>query len=201
MSDSLHNAGQPYPNEGQNRGLDETQNRMVSSRGPVESHPHTGHGGTAFEEVDARAGIVVSSLAVIGGTLVFVFALTLVIFSLLVKLNPQGSLPSPIARERVIPPKPTLEVHPWDILPDLRAHEDQVLSGTGKDVQGRTHIPIDRAMDAEVSRLTVAPGAPAGVRTPGGDATDSSGGTSSKPVGINAQPRPQIQGEIRKNAQ
>ncbi len=144
---------------------------MVSSRGPVESHPHAGHEGTAFEEVDARAGIVLSSLAVIGGTLVFVFALTLVIHSLLVKINPQGSLPSPMAAERVIPPKPTLEVHPWDLLPDLRAHEDQVLAGYGKDAQGHAYIPIDRAMDAEVSRLNIAPGAPMGIRTPGGDAT------------------------------
>jgi hypothetical protein len=201
MSDKLTNAGQPYPNAGLNRDLDENQNRMVSSRGPVESHPHVGHQGTTFEEVDARAGIVLSSLAVIGGTLVFVFALTLVIHSLLVKMNPVGSLPSPIAPERVIPPQPTLEVHPWDILPDLRANEDKVLGTTGKDALGRTHIPIDRAMEAEVSRLNIAPNAPTGIRTPGGDASDSSGGTTSKPVGTGSQPRPQIQGEIRKNAQ
>ncbi|MFL6415475.1 MAG: hypothetical protein ACJ74Y_07380 [Bryobacteraceae bacterium] len=200
MSEQYQKSSQPYPDAGQNRDLDANQNSLVSSRGPVESHPHTGHGGTAYEEVDARAGLVLGSLAVIGGTLVFVFALTLVIHSLLIKMNPQGSLPSPMAAERVIPPKPTLEVHPWDILPDLRAHEDQVLESTGKDVLGRTHIPIDRAMDAEVSRLNLAPGAPVGIRTPGGDASDSSGGTSSKPVGIGAQPRPQIQGEIRKNA-
>jgi hypothetical protein len=198
MSEDLENAGQPYPNAGQNRDLDETQNRMVSSRGPVKSHPHSGHGGTAYEEVDARAGIVIGSLVVIGGTLVFVFALTLVIHSLLVKMNPQGSLPSPIAAERVIPPKPTLEVHPWDILPDLRAHEDEVLNGFGKDAQGRTHIPIDRAMDAQVARLNIAPGAPAGIRTPGGDGNGSSGGSTTKPVGT--QKPPQIQGEIRKNA-
>jgi len=200
MSDQHHKSSQPYPNAGQNRDLDELQNRAVSSRGPVVSHPHAGHEGTAFEEVDARAGIVIGSLAVIGGTLVFVFALTLVIHSLLIKMNPQGSLPSPIAPERVLPPQPTLEVHPWDILPDLRAHEDEVLGGFGKDAQGRTHIPIDRAMDAEVSRLNIAPGAPTGIRTPGGDASDSSGGSTSKPVGTAAQPRPQIQGEIRKNA-
>ncbi len=200
MNEQHYESPQPYPNAGQHRDLDEIQNRMVSSRGTVESHPHAGHEGTAFEEVDARAGVVIGSLAVIGGTLVFVFALTLVIHSLLIKINPQGSLPSPIAPERVIPPKPTLEVHPWDILPDLRAHENQVLEGTGKDALGRTHIPIDRAMDAEVSRLNIAPGAPVGIRTPGGDATDASGGTSSKPVGIGAGARPQIQGEIRKNA-
>jgi hypothetical protein len=198
MSEPLENAGQPYPNAGQNRDLDETQNRMVSSRGPIVSHPHAGHGGTAYEEVDARAGIVIGSLVVIGGTLVFVFALTLVIHSLLVKMNPQGSLPSPIAAERVIPPQPTLEVHPWDILPDLRAHEDEVLNGFGKDAQGRIHVPIDRAMDAQVARLNIAPGAPAGIRTPGGDQSDSSGGSTTKPVGT--QKPPQIQGEIRKNA-
>jgi hypothetical protein len=200
MSEQYQKSSQPYPNAGQNRDLDETQNSMVSSRGPVESHPHLGHAGTAFEEVDARAGVVIGSLAVIGGTLVFVFALTLVIHSLLVKINPQGALPSPIAPERIIPPKPTLEVHPWDLLPDLRAHENQVLETTGKDEQGRTHIPIDRAMDAEVSRLNIAPGAPQGIRGPGGDAGDASGGSTSKPVGTAAQPRPQIQGEIRKNA-
>src|SRR4051812_10457883 len=197
MSEHYQKSNQPYPNAGPNRGLDENENTMVSTRGPVESHPHAGHGGTAYEEVDARAGVVVSSLAVIGGTLVFVFALTLVIHSLLIKMNPQGSLPSPMAKERIIPPQPTLEGHPWDILPDLRAHEDQVLGSVGTDSLGRTHIPIDRAMDAEVSRLTVAPGAAQGVRTPGGDASDSSGGTSSKIVG---QKTPQIQGEIRKNA-
>jgi hypothetical protein len=198
MSEHYQKSSQPYPNAGEHRDLDDNQNRMVSSRGPVVSHPHLGHEGTAFEEGDASAGVVISSLVVIGGTLAFVFALTLVIHSLLVKINPQGSLPSPMSAERIIPPKPTLEVHPWDLLPDLRAHEDEVLGGFGKDSEGRTHVPIDRAMDAEVSRLNVAPGAPAGIRTPGGDASDSSGGSTSKPVGT--QKPPQIQGEIRKNA-
>lgn len=187
-----------YPNAGQHRGLDETQNTMVSSRGPVVSKPHVGHGGTAYEEVDAKAGVVITSLAIIGGTLIFVFALTLVIHSLLIKLNPQGSLPSPIAKERVVPPEPQLEVHPWDTLPDLRAHENEVLNGYGKDVQGHTHIPIERAMNAAVSRINVAPGAPQGIRTPGGEGRDFAGSTSSMPE---AYKRPSIQGEIRKNAQ
>jgi len=187
-----------YPNAGQNRDLDDTQNRMVSSRGPVESHPHVGHAGTAYEEVDAKAGVVISSLAIIGGTLVFVFALTLVIHSLLIKLNPPGSLPSPIARDRVVPPEPQLEVHPWDTLPDVRAHEDQVLSSYGKDIQGHSHIPIDRAMSAVMSQLNVASGAPQGIRTPGGEGRDFSGSTSAMP---DTYKRPSIQGEIRKNAQ
>lgn len=188
-----------YPNEGQHRGLDDTQNTMVSSRGPMESTAHIGHGGTKFEEGDAKAGVVISSLAVIGGTLVFVFALTLVIHSLLIKVNPPGSLPSPLARERVIPPAPQLEVHPWDILPDLRAHEDQVLGSYGKDmIQNRSRIPIDRAISAVATRLNVAPGAPQGIRTPGGEGRDFAGSVSSMPAPYQ---RPQIQGEIRKNAQ
>jgi hypothetical protein len=187
-----------YPNAGSNRDLDETQNTMVSSRGPVVSKPHVGHGGTAFEEVDARAGVVIGSLVIIGGTLVFVFALTLVFHSLLIKLNPQGSLPSPIAKERIIPPEPQLEVHPWDILPDLRAHENQVLESSGKDAQGHARIPINQAIADVVSRLNVAHGAPQGIRTPGGEGRDFSGSTSAMP---DAYKRPSIQGEIRKNAQ
>src|ERR1700759_5167317 len=120
--------------------VDHNENTMVSSRGPGESTAHIGHGGTKFEETDAKAGVVLSSLAVIGGTLIFVFALTLVFHSLLIKINPEGSLPSPLAPERIIPPKPQLEVHPWYLLPDLRAHEDQILGSSGKDVQGRSRI-------------------------------------------------------------
>lgn len=188
-----------YPNAGKHQVLDDTQNQMVSSRGPVESHPHLGHEGTAYEEVDARAGIVIFSLVIIGGTLVFVFALTLVIHSLLIKANPPGSLPSPIAADRVIPPKPQLEVHPWDLLPDLRAHEDQVLSSSGQDAQGRVRIPIEKAIDSVVSRLNVTPGAPQGIRTPGGEGRAFAGSLGSMPEAY--QQRPRIQGEIRKNAQ
>lgn len=197
MSDYLPNAGQPYPNEGKHRGLDSTQNDMVSSRGPVESKPHAGHEGTTYEEVDAKAGVVLTSLAVIGGTLIFVYALTLAIHSLLIKANPQGSLPSPIAPERVLPPEPRLEVHPWDILPDLRAHEDQVLGSYGKDAEGHVHIPIDRAVSAVVSRLNISPGAPQGINTPGGEGRTFGGRLSDLPA---TYQRPQIQGEIRKNA-
>lgn len=187
-----------YPNPGHDRGVDVAQNTMVSSKGPVVSKPHVGHGGTAYEETDANPGIVITSLVIIGGTLVFVFALTLVIHSLLIKVNPQGALPSPIAKDRVIPPEPQLEVHPWDILPDVRAHEDQVLGSYGKDALGQTHIPIEQAIGAVVSRLNVAPGAPQGIRTPGGEGRDFAGSTNAMP---DAYKRPSIQGEIRKNAQ
>lgn len=181
-----------------NPAPDDLQNRMVSSRGEVHSEPQYGHDGTNYEGTDAKAGIVLSSLGIIGGTLVFVFILTIGIQKLLEKYNPPGTLPSPIAPARVLPPKPQLQVHPWDELPDLRAHEDQVLSSTGKDAAGRVHIPIDRAMDSEVSRLAVDPGAPQGITTPGGEGRDFSGSLRDMPAPY--QRKPQISGEIRKNA-
>lgn len=184
--------------QGGSPAMDETQNKMVSSRGEVHSEPHEGHDGTNYEGTDAKAGIVLYSLGIIGGTLVFVFILTIGIDRLLEKYNPPGQLPSPIAPARVVPPTPQLLVHPWDELPDLRAHEDQVLSSTGKDANGRVHVPIDRAIDSVVSRLTVAPDAPQGITTPGGEGRDFSGSLRDMPAPY--QPKPSISGEISKPA-
>lgn len=178
--------------------LDKTQNDMVSSRGPVTSEPHEGHGDTRFEGIDAKAGVVLSSLAVIGGTLIVVFVMTVGIQRLLEKANPPGELPSAVAPARVLPAQPQLEVHPWDILPDLRAREDQVLNNYGKDANGHVHIPIGRAIDAVTARLNVTPGAPQGITTPGGEGRDFSGSLANMPPQYQ---KPQIQGEIRKNAQ
>lgn len=178
--------------------LDHNQNEMVSSRGPVVSEPHEGHGGTRFEGTDAKAGIIIQSLAIIGGTLVVVFIMTIGIQRLLEKANPPGVLPSAVAPARVLPPQPQIEVHPWDILPDLRAHEDQVLNSYGKDANGHVHIPITRAIDAVTARLSIAPGAPQGIQTPGGEGRDFAGSLANMPP---AYQKPQIQGEIRKNAQ
>jgi hypothetical protein len=60
------------------------------------------------------------------------------------------------------------------------------------------HIAIDQAMGMVVSRLNIAPNAPEGVTTPGGEGRDFSGSINSMPP---AYQRPQIQGEIRKHAQ
>ena len=121
---------------------------MVSHHGPVHSEPHAGHDATSFEGTDANASTILSSLAVIGGTLVVVFAMTIGIEKILHKANPPGQLPSPVAPARVLPPSPQLQVHPWDELPDLRAHEDQILNSVGKDAAGHVHIPIEQAMSA-----------------------------------------------------
>ena len=92
--------------------LDHTQNDMVSSRGPVTSEPHEGHGGTWFEGVDAKAGMIITSLAIIGGTLIVVFIMTVGIQRLLERANPPGVLPSAVAPARVVPPehRPVVEV-------------------------------------------------------------------------------------------
>ena len=119
--------------------------------------------------------MVIWSLVVIAGTLVVVFAITLGIQQFLYDRNPQGELPSPLAPERVLPPNPHIEVHPWEDLPKLREHEDRILNGYGSDAAGRLHIPIDRAMDAVVPRLKIRADAPTGITTPGGEGRDFGG--------------------------
>ena len=162
------------------------------------SEPHEGHGGTKFEGVDARAGLVIWSLALIGGTLVIVFLMTIGIEKLLHDKNPPGELPSPLTPARVVPPSPQLQVHPWEELPDMRMHEEQVLNSYGKDPDGRIHIPISQAMDAVVSRLNTHPDTLPGITTPGGEGRDFAGSLNAMPAPYR---RPQIQGEIQKHAQ
>lgn len=147
---------------------------------------HGGHSGTTFEPSDARAGIVIWSLAIIAGTLVVAFAITVYIQRFLYEVNPQGEPASPLGPARVIPPDPQIEVHPWEYLPELRAREEGVLSGYGRDAEGHLHIPIDRAMDAVISRLSIRPGAPSGINTPGGEGRGygASPGASKAPVRI-----------------
>ncbi|MBV8831740.1 MAG: hypothetical protein JO108_21225 [Acidobacteriaceae bacterium] len=165
---------------------------------PKHSEPVEGHGGTSFENVDARAGLVIWSLVLIAGTLVVVFIMTVGIQKLLQKNNPPGEPASPLAPARVVPPNPQLQVHPWEELPDVRQHEEQVLNGYSRDANGHYHIPIDRAMDAVISQLPIRPDAPQGLTTPGGEGRDFAGSVNSMPAPYR---RPQIQGEIRKNAQ
>lgn len=174
-------------------------NRLVSPVGePKHSEPHGGHEGTSYEGTDAAASMVIWSLAIIGGTLVIVFAITIGIQRMLADKNPPGELPSPLAPARVIPEGPLLQVHPWEELPELRAREDETLNSYGKDPDGRVHIPINQAMDAVVSRLNVGPGATEGITTPGGEGREFAGSVNAMPP---AYRRPQIQGEIRKHVQ
>lgn len=178
---------------------EQMSNKVAAARGEApRTEPHSGHGGTKFEGVDASLKLVVWSLAIIAGTLVFVFALTIGLQKYLYDTTPQGHAPSPLAPARVVPPVPQLQVHPWEELPDLRAHEDRILTTYGRDAQGRLRIPIDRAMDLIVSRLHIEPNAPQGITTPGGEGREFSGSVNAMPP---AYRRPQIQGEIHKHAQ
>lgn len=171
---------------------------LVHPHPPVHTETHLGHAGTSFEGTDASAGIVIWSLAIIGGTLIIVFLIVIGVQKLLQDANPPGQLPSPLAPARVVPPNPVLQVHPWEELPDVRAHEDQILNSYGKDADGHVHIPITAAMDAVVSRLNIEPGAPQGITTPGGEGRQFAGSVNAMPAPYQ---RPQIQGEIHKNAQ
>jgi hypothetical protein len=173
-------------------------NELVHSEGPKHTEPHLGHEGTSYEGGDAKAGLVVGSLAVIGLTLVVVFALTVGIQKYIQARNPVGQLASPLAPERVIPPAPQLQVQPWEDLPELRAQEEKMLNFSGKDPQGRYHIPINDAIGAVVSRLKIEPNAPAGLDTPGGEGRTFAGSLSQQPPKYR---RPTIQGEIQKHAQ
>jgi hypothetical protein len=170
----------------------------ASSLDVPHSEPHAGHEGTRFEAVDARPGMVIWSLAIIAGMLVIVFALVVGIQKYLYDANPQGDLPSPLSPARVVPPDPQIQVHPWEELPDLRAHEEQVLNGYSKDPDGRVHIPISRAMDAIVSRLPTRPDTPTGITTPGGEGRDFSGSLQQMQAPYR---QPKIKGEIRKHGQ
>ncbi|HEX4164952.1 MAG TPA: hypothetical protein VHZ55_05705 [Bryobacteraceae bacterium] len=173
-------------------------NELVHSERPKHTEPHMGHGGTSYEGGDASAGMVVGSLSVIGLTLVIVFALTIGIQKYIQQRNPIGPLASPLAPERVVPPAPQLQVQPWEDLPQMRAHEEQVLNSSGRDAQGHYHIPINDAMGSVVARLKVEPNAPVGLTTPGGGGRGYAGSLTNMPAN---SPAPAIRGEIEKHAQ
>lgn len=178
-------------------------NKLVHSEGPKRSEPVEGHGGTSYEQADARPSLILWSLGIIVGTVVIVFAMTLGFHKMLQDGHSTGELPSPLAPSRVLAPAPQLQVHPWEEVPDMRAHEDEVLNSSGKDAAGHIHIPIDKAMDTVVSRLVIQPNAPRGIYTPGGEGRNFAGSVNDMPPAYRQAPQkiPQIQGEIRKHAQ
>ena len=174
-------------------------NELVHSEGPKHSEPHGGHEGTSYEGVDAKPGLVIGSLAIIGLTLVIVFALTIGIQKYIQRRTPVGELSSPLAPARVVAPAPQLQVQPWEDLPLLRAKEEKVLNASGKDEAGHYHIPINDAMGAVVPRLKIETGAPQGLTTPGGGGRQFAGSLADMPPAYH--PSPTIQGEVEKHAQ
>jgi len=161
------------------------------------SDPIIGHGGTSYEGHDVKAGVVVWSLIIVASLCAMGFLLMFGVQKYLEKIHPPGELASPLAPERVIPPAPQLQIHPWEDLPEMRAAENKALAQTGTDEAGRAHIPIDAAMTEVLSRLKVDPNAPRGLYTPGGQGREYSRSVTELPGAV----RPQIEGEIRKNVQ
>jgi hypothetical protein len=174
-------------------------NKIVHSGAPKHTEPVEGHAGTKYENVDARASMVIWSLGIIVGMLVIVFAMTIGFQKILQDGHSLGEAPSPLAPGRVLAPAPQLQVHPWEEMPDMRANENEMLNSSGKDANGRIHIPIDKAMDTVVSRLNIQPNAPRGIDTPGGEGRAFAGSVNDMPPAY--RQIPQIQGEIRKHAQ
>ena len=166
---------------------------------PKRTEPVEGHGGTNYENLDAKPSLILWSLGIIVGIVAIVFAMTIGFQKVLEQGHSIGELPSPLAPARVLAPAPQLQVHPWEEVPDMRAHEDEVLNSSGKDASGHMHVPIDKAMDSVVSRLVIQPSAPRGIYTPGGEGRAFAGSVNDMPPAY--RQTPQIRGEIRKHAQ
>ncbi len=175
-------------------------NELVHSERPPETQAIVGHGGTAFEGVDASVKAVILSLVVIALILVVSFAITIPIQKTMDKANPTGSYPTALKVGRVLPPEPRLEVHPWDYYPDLLVQQEKVLNSAGKNQNGTFHIPVDQAIGDLAGKLSIRPDAPPGLTIPGGQGRDFAGSLANMPPGYQPPP-PTIQGEIRKNAQ
>jgi len=164
---------------------------------PHSSTPILGHLGTNYEGNDVKAPIVVWSLVIVAGLAVTGFVLMLGVQKYLQDNNPVGASPSALAPDRVIPPSPQLQIHPWEDLPEMRETENKGLNTMGRDQAGRMHIPISDAITDVVSRLKIDPNAPRGLYTPGGQGREFSHPLTP----AQGNERPSIQGEIHKNAQ
>lgn len=173
-------------------------NELVHSEAPPASRPVLGHGGTAYESVDVTPPTVIWSLAIIAMLVIFGFILMFGVQKIFETTHPPGELATPLSPGRVLPPAPQVQVHPWEDLPAMRAHENEVLNSSGKDKLGNMHVPIAAAMEAVVSRLKIEPDAPQGIAGQSGVGREFSRSLSDLPP---AYKRPTIQGEVRKNAQ
>ena len=173
------------------------------------NHPEVEHKGNSlgYEATDANPRLTIFSMAILMGTLLFALVVTIGIQKWLEVAIPVGEPASPLAPERVLPPDPKLEAHPWETYPVLRADEDKLLNSYGKDAQGHIHIPIAKAMDDVIPTLTIEANAPVGLTTVPGQGREFSGSVQSFPPGYTQpqQPAPRpgvgIKGEVEKHAQ
>lgn len=166
----------------------------------VHSIPVRGEGGIAYEGTDAPAKVVIYSLAIVAALGVAAFVLMFGYEKVLEWQQPKPPVMSPLAKERVVPPAPQIERLPWLDLPEMRAHEEEVLNSSGKDKDGHVHVPIDKAMDDVVNKLNTHPNEPAGIDEPGGQDRVFSHSLADMPAPYQHS-QATLQGEIHKNAQ
>jgi hypothetical protein len=157
-------------------------------------------GHTSYEGTDAPARVVLISLGIVAALAAICFALMFGYDKYLESQHPRGELPSPLAAERIVPPAPQVERLPWLDLPEMHAHEQEVLNSSGKDKAGLMHVPIENAIDTVASSINTKPGEPQGITVPGGQGRAFSRSLADMPPAYQHS-QSVIQGEIEKHAQ
>ena len=118
-----------------------------------ETVPHSG-GAPGHEESDARVRPIAIVGLVVAVMVAVVLVLSVVFFRYFSSHGPEAP-PNPMAAgQPTAPPNPRLEAMPSMEYRKLRAEEDRRLSSYGwvDRKTGRTHIPIDRAMELQLQR-------------------------------------------------
>jgi hypothetical protein len=109
----------------------------------------------AYETSDANVPVIykwgVGLFVVMFGAMALMFGLHLALQAVPMKTDHE---PTAMEMERMLPPKPRLQVNQQLDLKQLRDNENTVLHSYGwvRKESGAVHIPIDRAMDLLVER-------------------------------------------------
>lgn len=111
----------------------------------MEQTIHHSPNGAGHEHREASVRLIVSSLAGLAVVTFFVFVLVVGVFRYFYDVNKTGEA----RREPVIPPRPRIEVAPYEELQQMRVRENHILNTyawVNKD-GGVVRVPIDRAID------------------------------------------------------
>jgi len=128
------------------------------------NHPVVGH-----DHTEANVRIIIETVIGLVISVVIVCLIVWGVYNLFkMQTNKTGTRVSGMAAPPFLPPAPHLEVHPYEELRGLRAHEDDVLNHYRwvDKSKGIVHIPIDKAMDEVVSQLPQRPSGQGGQNAP-----------------------------------
>ncbi len=112
------------------------------------------HGnGVGYEVTDPPVRIIVYSALGLAAVTILICFLLAGLFRILVAMEETGKR-NPLAPAHQLPPEPRVEVHPWEQLQQVRAHEEQQLRTYGwvDKEKGIVRLPIDRAIDLTLQR-------------------------------------------------